>query len=314
LTINFHQLRCFHAVALHGSFTAAARALFVGQPSITTHVKALEQRFGVELFYRRGHIVELTHTGQKLFSITMRIFSLETEIDETLRAAGALLAGEIRISAFDPVQVTRMVAAFGKHYPEVAISVAFGNIGELRDHLLELRSDIAVLPRLDDPRFFSLPYRRAKISLLVGPDHPWAPRKQIRVADLEGQRIVTRESGSMQQKVFDDHLAKCGVSVRRVLEIDSQDAIREAIAAGMGVGIVLDAGRFHDPRCQVLDIADAPMYIDLEIACLLERREAPIIKAFFDVVETLRAAAPGGASESASDSASESAPDSAPLQ
>jgi aminoethylphosphonate catabolism LysR family transcriptional regulator len=292
LTINFHQLRCFHAVALHGSFTAAARALFVGQPSITTHVKALEQRFGVELFYRRGHIVELTHTGQKLFSITMRIFSLESETEETLRAAGGLLAGEIRISAFDPVQVTQMVAAFGKRYPEVGISVSFGNIGELRDHLLELRADIAVLPQLGDQRFFSLPYRRAKISLLVGRDHPWAARDHIRVEDLEGQRIVTRESGSMQQKVFDDYLAQRGVSVRRVLEIDSQDAIREAIAAGMGVGIVLDAGAFHDPRCHALDIVGAPMFIDLEIACLAERREAPVIKAFFDAVETLRAPVP----------------------
>ena len=299
MTINFHQLRCFHAVALHGSFTAAARALFVGQPSITTHVKALEQRFGVELFYRRGHIVELTHTGQKLFTITMRIFSLESETEETLRAAGGLLAGEIRISAFDPVQVTQMVAAFGQHYPAVGISVAFGNIGELRDQLLELRADIAVLPRLGDQRFFSLPYRRATISLLVGLAHPWVTRDNIRVEELEGQRIVTRESGSMQQKVFDDYLGKCGVNVRRVLEIDSQDAIREAIAAGMGIGIVLDAGAFHDPRCHVLSIVGTPMFIDLEIACLAERREAPIIKAFFDAVETLRAPAPPAAGESA---------------
>ena len=84
MKINFHQLRCFHAVAQHGSFTAAARALFVGQPSITTHVKALESRFGVELFCRHGHSVQLTDTGHRLLAITQRIFSLENEAAETL--------------------------------------------------------------------------------------------------------------------------------------------------------------------------------------------------------------------------------------
>ncbi|QRX83707.1 LysR substrate-binding domain-containing protein [Glaciimonas sp. PAMC28666] len=285
--MNFHQLRCFHAVALHGSFTAAARALFVGQPSITTHVKALEQRFGVELFSRHGHIVELTDTGQRLLSITHRIFTLETEAEETLRAAGGLLEGRIRIAAFDPVQVTQMVVAFGKRYPEVRVSVAFGNSGELSGSLLELQADVAVLPRLGDKRFYSVPYRRAKIALLVGAGHPWFERSDIRVEELEGQRIVTRESGSMQQKVFDDYLTECGVSVRRVLEIDSQDAIREAIAAGVGVGIALDV-IYPDARLRRLTIAEAPMFIDLELACLAERREAPVIKAFFEVVQDLR--------------------------
>ncbi|MGS0742396.1 LysR substrate-binding domain-containing protein [Glaciimonas sp. GG7] len=285
--MNLHQLRCFHAVALHGSFTAAARTLFVGQPSITTHVKALEQRFGVELFSRHGHIVELTDTGQRLLTITNRIFTLETEAEETLRAAGGLLEGKIRISAFDPVQVTQMVVAFGKRYPEVQVALAFGNSGELSASLLELQADIAVLPRLGDKRFFSVPYRRAKIALLVGASHPWFERSDIRVEELEGQRLVTRESGSMQQQVFDAYLAECGVSVRRVLEIDSQDAIREAIAAGVGVGIALDA-IYPDTRLRTLNITDAPMFIDLELACLAERREAPVIRAFFEVVNCLQ--------------------------
>lgn len=288
MSINFHQLRCFHAVALHGSFTAAARSLFIGQPSITTHVKALEQRFGIELFYRHGHIVELTHTGHKLMVMTMRIFTLEAETEETLRAAGGLLEGKIRISAFDPVQVTRMAAAFGLQYPEVMISVAFGNIGELRDNLLELKADVAILPQLGDQRFFTIPYRRARISLLVGLGHAWSERHEVQIRDLEGQRIVTRESASMQRKVFDTHLEEAGVSVRRVLEIDSQEAVREAIAYGMGIGILLDVGNFKDPRFRVIEIADTPMFIDMEIGCLAERREAPVIKAFFDVVRRMQ--------------------------
>lgn len=288
MSINFHQLRCFHAVALHGSFTSAARALHVGQPSITTHIKALEQRYGVELFYRRGHIVELTPTGQKLLAITNRMFSLETDAEETLRAAGGLLEGKLRVTAFDPVQVTCLAAEFEKHYPEVSVSITFGNTGDLSDNLLELKADVAILPKLGDPRFYSTPYHRAKIALLVGTRHPWFNRTEIQIHEMEGQRMVTRESGSMQQKVFDDYLAQSGVKVRRVLEIDSQDAVREAIAAGVGVGIALDVTPYEDARLRPLTVVDAPVFIDLELGCLAERREAPVIKAFFDVVKRYR--------------------------
>jgi aminoethylphosphonate catabolism LysR family transcriptional regulator len=293
LTISFQQLRCFNAVALHGSFTAAARAIFVGQPTITTHVKALEQRFAVELLYRHGHIVELTHTGKKLLAITSEIFQLEAAVEETLQAAGGLFSGQIRISAFDPVQVTGMAALFGEQHPDLSIAITFGNICDLRDTLLEVKADVAVLPSLNDARFHSQPYGRATICLMVGVQHPWAERGTVDIHELEGQRMVTRESGSMQQQVFDKYIESRGVRVNRVLEIDSQDAIREAIALGMGMGILLDVGGFSDPRFKIVEIAGAPMYIDLEIACLLERKEAPVIKAFFALARKMRDASSG---------------------
>ena len=88
--VNIKQLRCFHAVAQEGSFTSAARALYVGQPSITTHVRSLERHFGVELFCRHGHNVGLADTGRALLAVTQQIFSLENEVDEVMRAASGL--------------------------------------------------------------------------------------------------------------------------------------------------------------------------------------------------------------------------------
>jgi LysR family transcriptional regulator, low CO2-responsive transcriptional regulator len=289
LKINFHQLRCFHAVAEHGSFTAAARALLMGQPSVTTHVKALEKRFGVELFCRHGHHVELTDTGRRLHAVTRRIFNLETEAAETLSAAAGLLAGQLRVAAIGPAQVTQMVVAFGQHYPEVDLSVSLGNTKEVLESVLAFRSDVGVLPRLaEDSRFYAVPYSHTRIVLLVRRGHPWARNRTVRIEDLEGQRMVLREVGSATRRVFEQTLKAAGVRIRCVLEIESREAVRESVAAGIGIGIALEGETHPDPRLHTLEVSNAPMVLDLEVACLSERKEAPLIKAFFGVLrETL---------------------------
>ena len=288
--INFKQLRCFHAVVQEGSFTAAARALFVGQPSITTHIKGLEQRFGVELFCRHGHNVELTDTGRRLSEIAQRIFSLETEAAETLRAASGCQVGQLRVGAIGPAQITDVIVAFGRRYSEVELSVSLGNTQEVLAGLFSFRSDVAIVPRPDeDARLHSMPLGQNRIVLLVGRDHPWAARSAVSIDDLEGQRMVLRERGSATRREFEDALAAAGVEIRTVLEIESREAVAEAVAAGIGVGIALDEDTHPDDRVRPLGVNDAELYLKLHLTCLDERKSSPLIKAFFDVVAAIHA-------------------------
>ena len=99
--------------------------------------------------------------------------------------------------------------------------------------------------------------------------------------------MVLREVGSATRRVFEEVLGKTGVQVRNVLEIESREAVQESVAAGIGIGIALDVETHPDPRLCTLGISDAPMVLELEVACLSERREAPLIKAFFGVVREL---------------------------
>lgn len=283
LKINFQQLRCFHAVAQHGSFTAAARALLVGQPSVTTHVKTLERRFGVELFCRHGHNVKLTDVGQKLLVITQRIFALESEAEDTLRAAGGLLLGQLRVGAISPEQVTHLVVGFGQRYPEVELMVSLGNTTELVNSLLTFENDVVIVPRQEDRRFHAIAYSRANLVLLVPSTHRWSQRKAVKLSELEGQRMVLREVGSATRRIFEEMLAGANVKIRPVLEIESREAVRESVAVGIGVGIALDSETHLDRRLHTLEIADAPVLLQLDVACLAERRGAPLINAFFDV-------------------------------
>jgi DNA-binding transcriptional LysR family regulator len=106
--------------------------------------------------------------------------------------------------------------------------------------------------------------------------------------ELQGQRMVLREMGSATRRVFEEKLEEAGVRVRRVLEIESREAVRESVAAGMGIGIALEGETHPDRRLHTVEIANAPMMLELEVTCLAERREAPLIKAFFGVVRDAR--------------------------
>jgi aminoethylphosphonate catabolism LysR family transcriptional regulator len=291
-------LRCFHAVAQHGSFTAAARALLIGQPSITTHVKALERRFGVELFCRHGHNVKLTDVGERLLLITQRIFSLESEAEDTLRAAGGLLMGQLRVGAISPEQVTPLVVGFGRRYPDVELMVSLGNTTALVESLLTFENDVVIVPRQADRRFHAVAYTRLNLMLLVPRTHRWSQRKSVKLAELEGQRMVLREQGSATRRIFEDMLAVANVKIRPVLEIESREAVRESVAVGIGVGIALDSETHLDRRLHMLEIADTPISMQLDVVSLVERRDAPLIEAFFgvvgDVVQEAKAAPQGG--------------------
>ena len=149
----YTQLRSFHAVATEGGFTAASKVLNVGQPTITSQVKALERYFDVELFHRCGRQVALTEAGQALFAVTRRIMSRQEEAVDLLNAFGGFHIGHLKVGAVGPYDATEMLAAFNERYPGLKVSVAMGNSREVLDALFDFSADVAVLAQIeDDPR------------------------------------------------------------------------------------------------------------------------------------------------------------------
>ena len=283
-SINFNRLRCFHGVAMEGSFTQAAKALGISQPSITTHVKSLEENYGVELFARHGSNVELTELGRTLLSVTQRIFGLEGDAIELLIEASGLKTGHLRIGAIGPSQVTDIVLAFGAKYPDVELSVALGNSQEVLNRILSFQDDVAILPLENgDARFHSIPFSSNRIVILVRLDHSWAERDSIELKDLEGERLVLRELGSATRRVFEEALAAAKVTAKPILAIGSREAVREAVANGLGIGIALEDETLPHERLKALRIADAEIVLHPHVACVQERKDAPLIRAFFDL-------------------------------
>jgi LysR family transcriptional regulator, low CO2-responsive transcriptional regulator len=282
------QLRSFHAVARAGGFTGGAKLLHISQPTVTTQVRFLEETYGTELFYRRGHKVTLTPLGAQLFELAQRIFALESETVHLLQDSGELKSGHLRVGAVGPFHVTEMLARFNKRFPGMQVSVRVGNSQTVLAALVDYQTDVAVFAQFtDDPRFHSVPYSRHPIVVFVHRSHRFARRKSIRIAELEGEGMILREQGSTTRKALDDALAKAGVTPRVAMEIGSREAIREAVIKAVGIAAVSEIEYIPDPEIRMVKVSDAQMYTHAHVVCLKERREARLVQAFFEIVAEL---------------------------
>jgi len=287
--MRYTQLRSFHAVARAGSMTAAAKALRVSQPTITAQVKALERAFDTELFVRGGRRLRLTEAGQGLYAIAQRFLDQEKEAVDYLNQTRELATGHLRVGAVGPYHATAMLGAFNQRYPGVYVSVKIGNSSDVVRGLIDYATDVAVLAHIDpDPRLTAIPYSRHPVVVMAHRGHRLFNRRSIRLGQLEGERLIVREQGSTTRRAFDTALRAKSVTPRVVMEIGSREAIREAVAQGIGLGVVSEAEFIADPRLSACRVSDARIYTEAHIVHLTERREARIVRAFLGVVETLR--------------------------
>jgi len=283
------QLRSFHAVARAGGFTGGAKLLHISQPTVTTQVRFLEQTYGIELFYRRGHKVTLTPLGEQLYAMTQKVFALESETVHMLKDSGQLKSGHLRVGAVGPFHVTEMLAEFNQRYPGMQVSVRVGNSEAVLETLVSYQTDVAVLAHFtDDPRFHFVPYRRHPVMIFVHRSHRFAGRKSIRIQDLEGEAMILREVGSTTRKALEEALERAGVAPRVLMEIGSREAIREAVIKGVGIGAVSEIEYIPDPALCMLRVRDADMYTHAHVVCLEERRGARLVKAFLGIVADLQ--------------------------
>ncbi len=286
--MNFAQLRAFHAVATAGGYTRASQALHVTQPTLSGQVKALERSYGVKLFERRGRGVELTSLGRGLLEVTRRLYALEAEAEQLLSAAHGLSGGQLRVGADAPYHVIPLLAAFSRRHPGIQLSLSFGNSEKVLEDLFERRSEVAVLADLKaDRRLHALPFRRDRIVVFVARGHAWSGRRGIRMAELTGQRLVLREPGSTTRAIFERAMTASEVVPGEVLEIGSREAVREAVAAGLGIGAVFESEFSRDPRLRALAVRDADLDAMEYVACLEERRPVRVVRAVFELLREL---------------------------
>ncbi len=282
--MKYTQVRSFHAVAKAGSFTGAARALNVSQPTITEQVRELEATYGIEVFNRAQRKIKLTTTGRSLFEITQRLFGVIGETAMFLRAAGDYGAGHLRVASVLPFSIVDMLTTFREQYPKVKISVSSGNSATILTNLLSYESDVGMLSDHDpDHRLYTQIYDSHYVVAIVGLDHPWASRDEIQITELHGQPMVLREVGSNTRRSFEAAAAAAGVTPDVIMEIASGETVRETVAKGHGIGIFGELALPSDPRLKVLHFADAEMPINRYLACLRERRNEFLVDAFFKV-------------------------------
>lgn len=283
------ELKAFDATARAGSMSAAARLLGLRQPTISAHIAHLESAWGVELFFRRGRRVELTDFGRTLRDATNRIFRAEEDALALLASARSHYQGRLTICAVGPYNVMPMISRFRQRWPRVGLAVSVGDSRQIVERILDFRGDIGVLVHpITDPRVCCVPYRRQRLMVFAHRDHSLARHGSVQLTDLRGQAFVMREVGSTTREVFEKGLAQAGVDVEIALEIGSREAVREAVAQGLGLGVVADTAYVADPRLVPLPIDGAGLHTHSHVICLAERRLVPLIASFLGIVEEIR--------------------------
>lgn len=287
LSINRLQLRSFHSVAEEGSFTKAAERLGITQPTLSEQVRALEERYGVTLFERVGRGVELTELGRRLREVTRRIAAEEAAAEAVMVSARGLRSGRLRVMADAPHLLLPILGLFHRRHPEIQLSIGFGNTSAVRLALRDRRCDAAVLPGLPgEERMVTLLLRRDHLVAMVTRDHAWRERRSVGLEELSRQPLLLREPGSGTRARLEEALTDAGLVPERALELGSREAVAEAAAAGLGVGVVSESEFGHDRRLRKLELRGAGLTTSEYLVCLEAKGEEPPVRALLDAART----------------------------
>ncbi|MGB9661266.1 MAG: selenium metabolism-associated LysR family transcriptional regulator [Moorellaceae bacterium] len=243
--MNLGQLETFIITVEKGTLSAAAEELHLTQPAVSKQLKALEEFFGARLLDRSGREVRLTEGGRIFYRRAREILRLWEQLRRELAEANNLVRGELLLGASTipgHYVLPRLLGSFKAKYPQVEIKLEIAASEEIIKRILEGEIELGVVGAEERKR--GLVYQRLvedELILIVPPDHPWAGRPAIQVADLAEASWVWRKEGSGTRRVAEEQLKAAGCafpSAKIVAELGSTEAIVNAVEAGLGVSLV----------------------------------------------------------------------------
>jgi LysR family transcriptional regulator, low CO2-responsive transcriptional regulator len=236
------QLRAFEATARLMSVTQAARELHVSQPTVSVQLRELATLVGEPLFEPLGRGIRLTPAGEALQSTVVDIAACWQRFEDRLSDLSGLLRGRLRIAAVTTAEyfVPDLLGPFAALHPGVDIDLAIENRDRVIARLHRQADDLAVmmLPP-DELPLQSLPFLDNPLVVLAPRSHPLAQSKQpITLSALSAERWLMREAGSGTRQVTEKHFADHGFSPRMAMSLGSNEAIKHAVGAGLGLAVV----------------------------------------------------------------------------
>lgn len=231
--------RALQAVALKGSYAAAARGVGVSQPAITQQIRELERASGAILFARCDGRLIPTPFCSELVGLFEEIEHLEARAEQVLARRRATSSGLLRIGLGNAMPGMALIGAFQRGYPGVQIEVISHDYAGIIDAVVERRVDIGILPNLPpDQRFERETLIEQDVVAIAHPGDPIARFDNVDCQQLARVPLLFRSSGSSTQRLVDSAFRKAGLSPRPRLVLDTRDAVYEAVVNRMGVGFM----------------------------------------------------------------------------
>ena len=238
---TLRQLHVFETVADELSFTRASERLHLSQPAVSIQVKQLEEGVGLPLFEHVGKRISLTEAGSILYNCSQTIRSVLEDTGEQIDELMGIQRGKLEITVATTASyfASRILAGFARRFPQIAISLDVTN----REGLLhQLESNQCDLVIMGEPpkgkRLESTPIMANPLVIIASPGHPLVGRRRIPVKELGEQTFVFREPGSGTRAAIMRFFEKKNVPIQISLEMTSNEAIKQTVQAGLGLGIV----------------------------------------------------------------------------
>jgi len=284
--LTLRQLRTLDAVARHRSLTRAARELSLTQPAVSMQLKDLEAASGQPLYERVGRGIELTAAGEEVAACAAGVLAQLRVTQERLDALRGLRGGRLRLGATSTAKyfTPALLAAFQADHPDVVIELTIGNRAEMAQQLEGHGCDLVIMgrppPGLD---VAEAAFARHPLVFIAAPDHPLALRRRLSLRELAQERLIIRERGSGTRATLEDLFDDQGLELRVAMEASSNETIKQAVMAGMGLSFISAhtiALEVQTGRLAVLPVAATPVMRDWHALHQTQRRLSPSAAAF----------------------------------
>ncbi|MEJ2431928.1 MAG: LysR family transcriptional regulator [Pseudolabrys sp.] len=262
--ITVKQLRLLTAAARGGSFAAAADACHVTPPAVTMQMRQLEAEVGLPLFERDGRGLSLTAAGKEVLAAAERIDAVLADCAAGLADLKSLADGRVAVGVVSTAKyfAPQMLAAFSRSHPGIDIELLIGNREDTITAFKDGRFDVAIMGRPPEGvEVESAPIGDHPQVIIAPPDHPLARRRAIPPQEIGGETLLMRESGSGTRLLAERFLKQHGIKPRIGMEIGSNETIKQAVIAGLGIAFISGhtiASEIHDGRLVVLDVKGLP--------------------------------------------------------
>jgi DNA-binding transcriptional LysR family regulator len=260
LRASSQQLRCFEAAARLLSVTGAARELHVSQPTVSVQLRQLAELVGEPLFLPVGRRIQLTEAGAALQEALAEVRACWQRFESRLGEIHGLVRGKLRIAAVTTAEyfVPDLLGSFSAAHPGVDIELAVQNKDQVLERLARGWDDVSVM-MLPPPELpvQSLPFLENPLVVVASPHHPRAGRR-CTLRAVADERWLMREPGSGTRSVAESHFAKVGVQPRVAMSLGSNEAIKHAVSASLGISVLsrlavqgeLESGRLAEIHVQ----------------------------------------------------------------
>lgn len=286
--LTLHQLRLLLAVSREGSVSGAARSLHLAQPTLSAQLRQLAEQAGLPLYEMIGRRLHLTAAGETLVATAARLEEELLDLDAALAQLRGDQGGKLRLAVVSTAEtfIPRLLGEFCRTRPAVEVSLVVQNRQTVLERLAGNVDDLYIMTKPPpEQTVVATRFLRNPLVVIAPAGHPLTGRKKLAIGDLAGEEFVLRERGSGTRGATEVFFALHGQSLRPRMELGSNEAVRQAVAGGLGISVisVYALGAFPESEgIAVLPVRETPIPTFWKVVHPAGKRPTPLVRTFLE--------------------------------